>query len=218
MLHERLNLTRPLIVLDTETTGLDTATARIVEIGFQIYDSAGLIKTWRSLVDPGVPIPAAVTKIHGITDAMIKSCRVCMTPRDEHDERRIRKEIDDHDYQPQYTFNQLAPNLAKGFTNCDFGEKNVRYDLRILMAEFARAGVPWSYIGARIVDADRLEALGEPRTLSHLYAKHVKQPCTECRLSAQAGCQICGGTGLIPAKLEGAHGVLADVGGTAEVN
>src|ERR1017187_7997045 len=193
MLHERLNLTRPLIVLDTETTGLDTATARIVEIGFQIYDSAGLIKTWRSLVDPGVPIPAAVTKIHGITDAMIKSCRVCMTPRDEHDERRIRKEIDDHDYQPQYTFKQLAPNLAKGFTNCDFGGKNVRYDLRILMAEFARAGVPWSCIGARIVDADRLEALGEPRHLSDLYKKHTGR------------------------NLVGAHGVMADVGASVEV-
>jgi hypothetical protein len=60
-------------------------------------------------------------------------------------------------FKPWPSFKQLAPNLAKGFTDVDFAGKNVRYDLRILSAEFARANVEWSYMDARIVDADRLE-------------------------------------------------------------
>lgn len=173
MIHQLLKLERPLVVADVETTGLDPRTDRIVEVGFQVWDADGLKSEWRSLVNPGVPIPADVMKVHGITDETVQhGCR-CGAHRKAHPPSGV-----DHDYgcsqfKPWPTFVQIAPRLAKGFTNVDFAGKNIRFDLRFFAAEFARAGVAWSYIGARIVDADRLEQLGEPRHLSNLYEKHT---------------------------------------------
>lgn len=62
-------LDAPMLALDTETTGVDPETARVVTVA--IGRSAGpgdwsLIEN--SLVNPGVPIPAEATKVHGITD------------------------------------------------------------------------------------------------------------------------------------------------------
>ena len=76
-----LNLSRPLVVFDTETTSLDVLTARIVEIGFQLYEGFfpgdGPKKEWRSYVNPLMPIPEASTKVHHITDAIVQGCRDC---------------------------------------------------------------------------------------------------------------------------------------------
>lgn len=180
MIHQLLTLTRPLFVVDTETTG--TQDARIVEIGFQQWEAEGLIKEWRSLVNPGIPIPPAVTKIHGISDETLKLCKKCGQFADRHpfDNQGtiISGQIEGPclEFHPVPTFAQLAPHLARGFQACDYAGKNVKFDLRMLAAEFARVGVEWSYAAARIVDADRLEQLGEPRSLSDLYRKHVGEP------------------------------------------
>ena len=62
-----ISLSRPLICCDTETTGTDPQTARIVEIGFHLFEDVfpgdGPKKEWRSLVNPGVPIPESATKV-----------------------------------------------------------------------------------------------------------------------------------------------------------
>lgn len=223
MIHQLLNLTRPLFVIDCETTGVDTAKDRIVELGFQqwvgegpckhceSYETAfknglvsripecdqchgsrrveGMVKEWRTLVNPGVPIPEAVSKVHGITDAMVQACRICGKQAGEfnHEVLEAHREVDLCEFKPIPTFKQLAANLAGGLRDCDFAGKNVRFDLRILAAEFARAAVEWSYIGARIIDAERLEQLAVPRTLSHLHEKYVGH------------------------KHDGAHGALSDV-------
>jgi len=160
MIHQLLNLTRPLFVVDTETTGVDTQKDRIVELGFQQWGPEGMVKEWSMLVNPGIPIPEAVIKIHGITN--------------------------DDVYQWP-TFKRYAYSLSKGLINCDFAGKNVRFDLRILAAEFLRVGVEWSYMDARVIDAERLEQLAVPRTLSHLHEKY---------------------TGKMH---DGAHGALSDV-------
>ena len=202
MISELFTLTRPLFVFDTETTGVDVNVDRIVEIGFQQWGPLGIDKEWRSLVNPGIPIPAEVTAIHGITDAMMQACRECGLPRELHYhnstllvEDRIEAEVKgpDHDFKPVPLFAQLALNLQAGFQNCDFAGKNIRFDLRLLAAEFARLKLEWSYAGARIIDAERLEQLAVPRTLSHLHEKY---------------------TG---AKHDGAHGALSDVRASATV-
>jgi DNA polymerase-3 subunit epsilon len=71
------------IVLDTETTGTDTETDRVVELGlvaFEFVPSTGEIVrvtgVYDSLEDPGVPIPPEATEIHGITDEMVAGCRI----------------------------------------------------------------------------------------------------------------------------------------------
>ena len=159
-INELLILTRPLFVLDTETTGVDPKSDRIVEIGFQRWETTGITKEWRSHVNPTVTIPPSSTKVHGITDARVAG---------------------------SLSFKDLAANLAKGFSACDYAGKNIRFDLRIIAAEMQRAGQEWSYIGARIVDVERLEQLAIPRDLGSLHKKY---------------------TG---AKHEGAHGALSDV-------
>lgn len=191
MIHQLLNLTRPLFVIDCETTGVDVARDRIVELGFQMWTAEGMAKEWRTFVNPGVPIPEAVSKVHGITDVVVAGCSVCgrfgvVQSRDGH-ELRIDADSMIHEFASWPTFKQLAANLAGGLRDCDFAGKNIRFDLRILAAEFARAAVEWSYLGARIVDAERLEQLAVPRTLSHLHEKYVGH------------------------KHDGAHGALSDV-------
>lgn len=59
------------IAIDTETTGLDTARARIVQFGAVPIDQGCPVpaRIWQILVDPGEPVPATATAIHGITDA-----------------------------------------------------------------------------------------------------------------------------------------------------
>lgn len=178
MIHQLLSLTRPLFVLDTETTGTDTNSDRIVELGFQRWTADGMDKEWRSLINPGVPMPAGAQAVHGITDIMLNQCQRC---------GNLRIGCTCEQFHAVPMFKQLASNLAKGFADCDFAGKNVRFDLRIVAAEMKRAGVEWSYVSARVIDIDRLEQLAVPRDLGSLHEKY---------------------TG---AKHDGAHGALSDV-------
>lgn len=139
-LTDLLNLQRPLILFDLETSGKNPKTARIVEIGFTQIRPGQPVREWHSLINPGIPIPKEVQEVHGITDE-----DVAQAPR----------------------WEQLAANIAGGFTGCDFGGFNVRYDLEVFEAECARVGVKWSKPrDVRVLDALRLWQLLEPRTLT----------------------------------------------------
>ncbi len=178
MIHTLLNLTRPLFVLDSETTGLNDDTARIIELGFQMWTAEGMVKEYRSLINPMIAIPPESTAIHGITDEMMLQCQTC---------KKVREDCGCEQFKIVPTFKQLAPSLARGFTNCDYAGKNIRFDLRKMAKEFGRAGVKWDYIGARIIDIDRNEAIADPRDLGSMHKK---------------------ATGEVH---EGAHGALSDV-------
>jgi DNA polymerase III subunit epsilon len=189
MIYQRLNLTRNLFVFDTETTGTDRKEDRIIEFGFQLFTSEGLVREWRSLINPGMPIPLASSKVHGIYDLDMQRCRECKLIVDDVAPDRCQCT---QSKRPPY-FRQIATNLAQGFSNCDYAGKNIRFDLQILDAEFSRLGIPWSYKDARIIDADRLEQICEPRNLSTLYKKYTGK------------------------DMEDAHEALADVRATTEI-
>ena len=111
----KLNLKRPIIFFDLETTGIDTAKDRIVEISMVKINPDGerTVKTRR--INPGMHIPAEATAIHGITDDDVKECP---------------------------SFAQIARSLAQFIEGCDFGGFNSnRFDLPMLVEEFMRAGV-----------------------------------------------------------------------------
>lgn len=208
MIHELLPLTRPLFTIDCETTGTDVNKDRIVGLGFERWEATGKTMEWKSLMYPGISIPPETTAVHGITDAMVRVCKECGQLEAEHLMNFLGHEF------ILITFKVLAPSLARGLNNCDFAGKNVRFDLRIIAAEFKREGIPWDYSGARIIDAERLEQLGVPRTLSDLYEKYVQVRCVECEGSGGTPAQHCApcyGHGWIPATLEGAHDALTDV-------
>lgn len=131
-------LERPLLGFDLETTHTNKDIARIVEIGIEIMIPGKPTRNYRTLVNPTIPIPKEASDIHGITDDQVADAP---------------------------TFDQLADNFLKGFTGCDFGGYNIRFDLRIIGREFRRARRLWIYDDARVVDFFRTWQVVEPRSL-----------------------------------------------------
>lgn len=197
MIHQLFPLTRPLFVIDTETTGTDVKNDRILWFAFQQWTAEGMTKEWQSLVNPLVPIPSGASKVHGITDETFRRCRVCERTAEEHRQPPAGTigEPTRHceGFRPWPTFKQLASSLARGLSGCDFAGKRVRFDLRITAAEMQRNGQPWDYSDAAIIDADRLEQLLVPRELSDLYLKYTGE------------------------KMDGAHDPMVDVKGVTSV-
>ena len=91
----KLNLKRPIVFFDLETTGVDTAKDRIVEISMVkvMPDGEQIVKTRK--LNPGIHIPAEATAIHGITDEDVRDCP---------------------------TFAQVAKSLEQFIRGCDFGD------------------------------------------------------------------------------------------------
>lgn len=139
----QLNLKNPLVVFDLETTGVDVARDRIVEISTikVMPDGTEEVKTRR--INPTIPIPAEVTKIHGISNDDIKDCP---------------------------TFKEIAKNLAKYIEGCDVaGYNSTKFDVPILVEEFLRANVEVDFRNRRMVDVQNIFHRMEQRTLIAAY-------------------------------------------------
>ena len=139
----KLNLKRPIIFFDLETTGIDTAKDRIVEISMVKINPDGerTVKTRR--INPGMHIPAEATAIHGITDDDVKECP---------------------------SFAQIARSLAQFIEGCDFGGFNSnRFDLPMLVEEFMRAGVEVDFRRRKFIDVQNIFHKLEQRTLIAAY-------------------------------------------------
>lgn len=66
-----LTLDRPLVSIDLETTGTRVGVDRIIQVACCVLTPEGKRDTWKTLVNPGCPIPKEATEIHGITDEMV---------------------------------------------------------------------------------------------------------------------------------------------------
>jgi DNA polymerase III subunit epsilon len=140
VLQGLLPLERPLVVFDTETTGTNSRSDRIVEIACVKVYPDGRREDWERRLNPGIPIPAGSTAIHGITDADVASA-----PR----------------------FRDVAAELAAYLEGCDLAGYNIAgFDLPVLRAEFLRAGVAFEVTDRRLVDAQRIFFAREPRHLA----------------------------------------------------
>lgn len=138
-----LQLTRPIAFIDLETTGVNIATDRIVEIAIVKINTDGTKAVKRKLVNPLIPIPAGASDVHGITDDMVANAP---------------------------TFKQAANEIKQFLENCDLGGYNSnRFDIPMLVEEFLRAGLDFSMEGRKMVDAQRVFHLMEQRTLSAAY-------------------------------------------------
>ena len=139
----KLNLKRPIVFFDLETTGVDTAKDRIVEISMVkvMPDGEQIVKTRK--LNPGMHIPAEATAIHGITDEDVKD---------------------------EPTFAQVAKSLEQFIRGCDFGGFNsTRFALPVLVEEFLRAGVDVDFKRRRFVDVQNIFHKKEQRTLVAAY-------------------------------------------------
>lgn len=138
-LASRLEITRPLAFLDLETTGTSVDRDRIVEVAVILVDPDGKTRRFQTLVNPGVPIPADATAVHGISE---------------------------EDVRDQPFFKEIAGQLARDLATCDLVGFNLRkFDLMMLAAEFARANVWFNPDEARVVDAMRIFHHYEKRDL-----------------------------------------------------
>lgn len=135
-----LRLTRPLLVLDVETTGTAPETDRIVQIARLQIEPDGKVSRRVLDINPGVPIPASATAIHGIADFDVKDAP---------------------------TFRQIAADLAKRIAGCDLAGFGLRrFDLKVLAAEFKRAGVAFDPEDVTVVDAMEIFYRHQPRDLT----------------------------------------------------
>ena len=154
-----LNLKRPLVFFDLETTGVDTAKDRIVEISMvKIMPNGDEIVRTR-LINPQMHIPEDATAVHGITDEDVKE---------------------------QPTFAQIAKSLAQFIEGCDFGGFNSnRFDLPMLVEEFLRAGVDVDFRSRKFIDVQNIFHKMEQRTLVAAYKFYCDKDLTDAH-SAEA--------------------------------
>ncbi len=135
-----MNLTRPLVVLDLETTGLDPAVDRIVEIAM-IRLAPGLEQDdWCVRVDPQMPISLEATAVHGITNEDVVGIE---------------------------TFEQIALQVRDFLENADLcGYNLIGFDLKVLVSEFQRAKVDFKYGNRSLIDPKRIFFRENPRDLA----------------------------------------------------
>jgi DNA polymerase-3 subunit epsilon len=138
-----LQLTRPLAVIDLETTGINLAVDRIVELAIvKVHpDGSRLVK--RKLVNPQMPIPKTSSDVHGITDDMVKDAP---------------------------SFKQIANEIRQFLDHCDLaGYNSNRFDIPMLVEEFLRSGLDFDVASRHLLDVQKIYHMMEPRTLSAAY-------------------------------------------------
>ena len=139
----KLNLKKPIIFFDLETTGTNIIQDRIVEISYLKIMPNGAERTYTQRINPGMPIPEASTLIHGITDDDVKECPA---------------------------FKEVGKEIARDFEGSDIaGFNSNRFDIPMLAEEFLRAGINIDLSRHRLIDVQVIFHKMEERTLSAAY-------------------------------------------------
>ena len=168
-----LQLTRPLVFIDLETTGTNIAIDRIIEIAMVkiLPDKTRVVK--HKLINPQMPIPKSSTDIHGITNEKVKDAP---------------------------TFKEVANELKQFIDNADLsGYNSNRFDIPLLMEEFLRAGISIDMVKRRLLDVQTIFHLMEKRTLAAAYKFYCEKELTDAH-SAEA--DACATWEILEAQLE----------------
>ncbi|MBK9270696.1 MAG: 3'-5' exonuclease [Saprospiraceae bacterium] len=161
-------LSKELVFIDVETTGLHVLRDRILQIAMvKFKPGSDTPEEKMFLIHPGIPISEESIKIHGITP-------------------------EDLIHQPK--FEELAEEIFSFIGDADLaGYNSNRFDVPILMEEFARCGIEFDVENRRLIDVQRIFYKMEPRTLRAAYQFY------------------CG------KEIQQAHDAMADVKATIEV-
>lgn len=154
-----LQLTRPIAFIDLETTGVNIAIDRIIEIAIIkiLPDKSKVVK--HKLLNPQMPIPKASSAVHGITDEKVKDAP---------------------------TFKEVANELKQFIDNADLsGYNSNRFDIPLLMEEFLRAGITLEMNNRRMLDVQTIFHMMEKRTLAAAYKFYCEKELEEAH-SAEA--------------------------------
>lgn len=154
-----LNLKKPIVFFDLETTGVDICKDRIVEISMLKVLPTGdeILKTKK--INPTIPIPLESSMIHGIYD---------------------------EDVANSPTFAQLSKGMDEFLQGCDLGGYNLtKFDIPLLAEEFLRCNIDFDITNRAVVDVCRIFHQMEQRTLSAAYKFYCDKTLTHAH-SAEA--------------------------------
>lgn len=177
-----LELKRPICFFDLETTGVNVANDRIVEISvFKVYPNGNKeSKTW--LVNPGIPIPPETSEIHGITDEKVAN---------------------------EPTFKELAKTVYDMISDSDLaGYNSNKFDIPLLAEEFLRADIDFDMSKKKAVDVQNIFHRMEQRTLTAAYKFYCGKDLTNAH-SAEADTQAT--YEILEAQIEKYEELQADV-------
>ncbi len=139
----QLNLTRPIAFFDLETTGVNVASDRIVELSILKIWPEGTKEIKTKRINPTIPIPKQSSEIHGIYDK---------------------------DIAEEPTFKGIAKSLSEFLKDCDLaGYNSNKFDIPILVEEFLRAEIEFDIKGRKFIDVQNIFHQMEPRTLKAAY-------------------------------------------------
>ena len=154
-----LQLKKPIVFFDLETTGVKVAVDRIVEISIlKIFPNGNKeSKTW--LVNPTVLIPEETTLIHGITNEKVVN---------------------------EPTFSELSDDIYQLIENCDLaGFNSNKFDIPLLAEEFLRVGKEFNMKNRKAIDIQNIFHKLEQRTLIAAYKFYCDKELTNAH-SAKA--------------------------------
>ena len=153
-----LNLLNPIVFFDLETTGVNIAKDRIVEISVLKVLPNGKEEQRTIRVNPEMHIPEEASKVHGIYDEDVKDCP---------------------------TFKLIAKELARYIEGCDLGGYNSnRFDIPLLAEEFLRVGVDFDMSKRKFVDVQTIFHKMEQRTLSAAYRFYCNKNLEDAHTAA----------------------------------
>ena len=139
----KLNLTKPLVIFDLETTGLDLVKDRIIQISYIKVYPDGKEERGNEMINPEKHIEPIITQLTGISDEDVKD---------------------------KPTFKQLAQWLSDQFVGSDFaGFNSNNFDIPLLAEEFLRAGIDFDFSKCKLIDACSIFRKMERRNLASAY-------------------------------------------------
>ncbi|HQW00507.1 MAG TPA: exonuclease domain-containing protein [Bacteroidia bacterium] len=154
-----LNLKRPIVFLDLETTGTNVGADRIVEIGLLKIFPNGSKDSRTYKVNPTIPIPEETSKIHGIYDKDVKDAP---------------------------TFKDLSAELNTFLGGSDLGGYNSnKFDIPLLIEEFTRCNIDFDILTRKLIDVQNIFHKMEQRTLAAAYKFYCNKDLTNAH-SAEA--------------------------------
>ena len=152
-----ISLSKPICIIDLETTGVNPQVDKIVEITVLRVDPDGTNQQRTVRTNPEMSIPAGATAVHGITDAMVAT---------------------------EPAFSQYAKSFYAFLDGCDLAGFGIKgFDVPLLRAEFQRAGIDFTTEGRCIVDALVLYHQREPRDLTAAYLKYCGKALADSHTS-----------------------------------
>ena len=139
----KLNLNKPLVIFDLETTGLDLVKDRVIQISYIKVYPDDKEERGNELINPEKHIEPIITQLTGISDEDVKD---------------------------KPTFKQLAQTLADKFAGSDFaGFNSNNFDIPLLAEEFLRAGIDFDFSKSKLIDACTIFRKMERRNLAAAY-------------------------------------------------